>query len=485
MALFHGLNNRFFYIAAILLSLVLVSCGSGPNVADPTRTGSVAFLLTDAATDDFSQVNITITSAELLSDSLKVTIFTGPKTVDLLKLDDETTLFSLSSGVPSVWYEKIRLHVSALELVKKDGTKIYPKLPGGWKIDLNPRKKFFVAPGGMLLLQVDLDANKSIHVVKTGSGDKYIFRPVVFVDILDGATRGKLLRLFGEVRNIDFQNTKFDLCPSKTLYHAAYTYSDKHVDAHNNVTTCVPVYTSSATSFFDTDGNQAGFADLAEYELVTSIGHIRIDTLSKDDHNDDLYEMGLDAVVIEWGKFLRLAGTVRSLPDVLTKQLDFEIYPGQGFPSGTVLVVELQNGTKVFSRTGEELSEADIAVGLKAKIDGILIVSNTSPDILKAALAVLFTPPFTALQKIGGTILNLDASGRTFDLYDSTTSTTECVEVQSSANIFLITLTGSSYISEAIGLGDLSDLQRVEIYGDYVSTNCFSAQTILATPTTP
>jgi hypothetical protein len=481
MALLHGLNNRFFYIAAILLALVLVSCGSGSNVADPTRTGSVAFLLTDAATDDFSQVNVTITRAELLSDSLKVTIFTGPKTVDLLKLDDETTLFSLSSGVPSVWYEKIRLHVSDLELVKKDGTKIYPKLPGGWKIDLNPRRKFFVAPDGVLLLQVDLDANKSIHVVKTGSGDKYIFRPVVFVDILDGVARGKLLRLFGEVRYIDFQNTKFDLCPSKTLYHAAYTYSDKNVDAHHNVTTCVPVHTSSATSFFDVDGNQAAFADLDEGELVTAVGHIRIDTLSRYGH-DDLHEMGLDAVVIEWGKFLRLAGTVRSLPDVLTKRFDFEIYPGQGFPTGTVLVVELQNGTKVFSWIGLELGAADIAIGLKAKIDGVLVVSSTSPDVLKAALAVLFTPPFTALQRIEGTVLNLDPSGRTFDLYDPGASTTECVEVPSSAHIFLITITGSSYSSEEIGLGDLSDRQSVMAYGDYGSSSCFSAQTILASP---
>lgn len=477
-----GLKNSLLFIAAIFLAIVLVSCGSGSNVPDSTRTGGVAFLLTDAATDDFSEVNVTVTRVELLSDSLKVTIFSGFKTVDLLKLDDETELFSLSSGVPSVWYGKIRLHVNGVELVKKDGSKIYPKLPGGWKIDLNPRKKFFVEPGGVLLLQVDLDANKSIHVVKTGNGDKYIFRPVVFVDILDGAAKGKLLRLFGEVRNIDFQNTKFDLCPSKTLYHAAYTYGDKSVDADNKDNECLTVHTSSATSFFDVNGDQAGFADLAEFDLVTAIGHIRIDSHSHDGHDGGLYEMGLDAVVIEWGKFLRLAGAVRSLPDAQTKRFDFEVNAGQGFPTGTVLVVELQSGTKVYSWTGVELSEADIAIGLKAKIDGVLVISSTSPDIFKAALAVLYTPPFTALKKIKGTILNLDVSGRSFDLYDLATSTTECVEVPASARIFLITITGGDYNSEEIGLWQLADHQSAEVYGDYGSAACFSAETILASP---
>jgi hypothetical protein len=477
-----GFKNSLFCFAAILLTLVLVSCGGG-GVSNDGQTGTVALLLTDAATDDFAQVNVTITRAELISDSLKVTILSTTKTVDLLKLEDETTLFALSSGVPSVWYEKIRLYVSNVELVKKDGiTKIYPKLPGGGKIDLNPRGGFFVKPGGTLLLQVDLDANKSIHVVKTGSVDKYIFRPVVFIDILDGHARGKLLRLYGQVRNIDHQNTQFELCPPQTIYHAAFTYGNNFVDAQHNVTTCVPVYTSSATSFFNTNGDPVAFGDLAEYDLITAVGNIRIDTLSTSGHDHDLDVLGLDAVVIEWGKFLRLAGIVKSLPDPVTKEFDLELFPGQGFPTGTVLVVELQNGTKVYSKAGVELSEADIAIDLKARIDGVLLVSNTSPDIFKAALAVLFQHPFTALNKIGGTILNLDAPGLTFDLFDSATSTTECVEVQHTASIFLITITGSSYISEEIGLGDLSDTQSVQIYGDFISSGCFSAHTILASP---
>ena len=104
-----------------------------------------------------------------MSESEKVTIFSGTKSFDLLKLEDESALFSVSSGVPSLWYKKIRLHVTDIELVKKDGvTSIYPKLPGGGKIDLNPKGQFHVDPGETLILQIDLDAEKSIHISRDG-----------------------------------------------------------------------------------------------------------------------------------------------------------------------------------------------------------------------------------------------------------------------------------------------------------------------------
>lgn len=478
-----GLKNRFFVLILMLFSVVLVSCGSG-SISTGGQSGSVALLLTDAATDDFAEVNVTITRAELLSDTLKVTILSTTKTVDLLNLQAETTLFALSSGVPAGWYSKIRLYVSDVELVKKDGTKIYPKLPGGWKIDLNPQQAFYIKPGGTLLLQVDLDADKSIHVVKTGVEDKYIFRPVVFINILKGNERGKLLRLYGEVRNIDTPGGKFDLCPPQTVYRAAYTTTDKVLDAQHDVTTCVPVYASPGTSFFDTNGDPAAFGDLTENDLVTAVGNIRIDTMTTAAAGSALDVMGLDAVVIEWGKFLRLDGTVTTLPDSTTGEFDLELSTGQGFPTGTVLTVALQSGTKVYSKTGVELTEGDIEVGLKARIDGVLALSTGSPDILKAALAILYRHPLLALDKIEGMIMNLNAPGRYFDLYDPSTTVTECVEVAPTARIFLITAAGSSYTSDEIPLGDLSDTQTVQAYGDFTtsSSGCFTADTILASP---
>ncbi|MCC6502497.1 MAG: DUF4382 domain-containing protein [Deltaproteobacteria bacterium] len=476
MKVLHGFKSGILSILAVFLMLGLVSCGGGVTGSGSGSTGSVALLLTDATTDEFSQVNITITRAELIADSLKVTILSTTKTVDLLSLSDETNLFALSSGVPSGWYEKIRLHVSDIELVRKDGTIIHPMISGNGKLDLNPREKFYVESGGTLLLQVDLDANKSIHIVNTGHGDKYNFRPVVFIDVLDGQTRGKLLRLYGQVRDINTDDQKFELCPKETLSRAAYTYGSGYVDAQNNVTECVAVYSSPATSFFDANGDPAAFADLADGDLVTAVGNVRIDTSSVHEHN-----MGLDAVVVEWGQFLRIEGIAKSLPDALTGRFDLEVFSGQGFPSGTVLTVELQDGARVYSATGEELTEADIEGGLKVKVDGVLFLSDTEPDILKASFAVVFKQPFLPLLELEGVVHNLNTAGRSFDLFDPLSSTARCVDVPLSARVFLITVVGSDYVSEEIALSELSENQSVQVYGNNGST-CFTAQTILAEP---
>ena len=476
-----GLRDRLLTYVALLLTLVLVSCGSG-SVTGGGQTGSVALLLTDAATDEFAEINVTITRAELISDTLKVTILSTTKTVDLLKLQDETTLFALSSGVPSGWYDKIRLYVSAVELVRHDLTKVYPKLPGDWKMDLNPKEPFFVKPGGTLLLQVDIDAEKSIHIVKTGAGDKYIFRPVVFIDMLDGSGKGKLLRLYGQVRNINTAETSFELCPPQTVYHAAYTSAASFVDATKDVTTCVPVYASSGTSFFDTNGDPAAFGDLAVDDLITAIGNIRIDTLASNGDGYDLEEMGLDAVVIEWGKFLRLAGIVATAPDPATHDFDFALFAGQGFPTGTAIKTALQNGTKLYSKEGAPLTGADIMAGLEARVDGVLSLSDTLPDSLKAALVVLFQQPFTALDRIEGMVVNLAPGGLSFDLYDPAAATTECVTVDPATTLFLITTDSTSYTSTEITGADLVETQNLQVYGDFAPSGCFSALTILASP---
>ena len=122
-----------------------------------------------------------------------------------------------TATVPVGSYSKIRLHVSQVELVRlnPDGTVLssdIAKLPANGKIDLNPRRSFDVTDNGHLMIQLDMDANKSIHIIGNGKG--YNFRPVVFVNIL-GDDDMKLVILDGKV--LEKTADGFQLCEVEAI----------------------------------------------------------------------------------------------------------------------------------------------------------------------------------------------------------------------------------------------------------------------------
>ena len=92
------INKLLFVTFLLFAALFLASCGSGsgsgsgseakvlPVTAD--NTGSVAILLTDSPTNDFSEINITVTKIELMSDSSKATVFSGNRIINLLDLNN-------------------------------------------------------------------------------------------------------------------------------------------------------------------------------------------------------------------------------------------------------------------------------------------------------------------------------------------------------------------------------------------------------------
>ena len=115
--------------------------------------------------------------------------------IDLLDLTNynEPIVFG---EVPAGTYTKIRLYIDELQLVPHDrSANIYPKLPANGKVDLLDQGGFEVLPGRTVLIEIDVDANKSIKITETGSGRKYNFRPVVKVDIMDGGLPDKLARI--------------------------------------------------------------------------------------------------------------------------------------------------------------------------------------------------------------------------------------------------------------------------------------------------
>ena len=194
--------SALYFVLTLGLVAFLTGCNSSTEetatLTDDSNigAGSVAVLLTDAPIDDFDQFFLTVTEISLLGEDGKVTIFSGSEHLNLLDLDSHADLFSLADNIPAGDYHKIRMRVSDPLLVELDDEgnevqSIAPSMSGNGKLDLNPRQDLRVIPGETLAMQIDLDAEKSIHLIQQGN-DTYRFRPVVFIDVLTDELNGKL-----------------------------------------------------------------------------------------------------------------------------------------------------------------------------------------------------------------------------------------------------------------------------------------------------
>lgn len=198
--------KRMFRITITLITLVgllsilgIYACGGGNGSgsasvsSEDASYGKVGILMADAPTDDFTHIWITITDVTLIpmgsGDAIKVFTSDEGYRLDLLALRDETFLLTLHDRIPAGKYEKIRVGVSAIDPVPKEGSSVCPelevKLPSG-KIDFIPDGGVEVIGGETVYVRLDIDAKKSINLHPAGDPCKLIFRPVVFIDIIKG-----------------------------------------------------------------------------------------------------------------------------------------------------------------------------------------------------------------------------------------------------------------------------------------------------------
>jgi len=254
---FHSLRPTLLGLAA---ALSLSACGGGGSSSDGNgsaigggdspslTTGTVAVLMTDAPTDAFCRIYATVESIDLLGTSGTPTnVFVGPETVDLLQMRNYTDFFSIDTAVPIGSYEKVRLTLSDLALVEcndagePEAEELWehPRLPGNGKMDLNPRGMFEVIGGETLIIELDMDMNKSLHVHQTGNG-RWQFRPVIFVTIRPDDM--KLVRVYGRVGNLG--DNAFNLCPVEP---ASSTDDDGAVAG----TECIEVFDLGNASIFN------------------------------------------------------------------------------------------------------------------------------------------------------------------------------------------------------------------------------------------
>jgi uncharacterized protein DUF4382 len=490
-------------LCALLFSLAALIAGSGGGggssvtVTSNSGTGSVAVVVVDGPTDDFLQVWATVTEVELIGAKGHFTLFEGRRVIDLLTMRDDARLLSLGREVPAGDWSKIRLHVEDVELVRlaaqsEAGTEvdcpddvtpdpgfvcesIHPQVGGNGKIDLNPRAPITVRADELVFVQLDLDAQKSIHVVETGS-ERFVFRPVVFVDLF-AVRPDRLVRLEGEIEEIDLAAGKLLVCGTHLVFR-----SNDRLDASAR-SRCIDVRVGADTSIFGDDGQPIELDDLAVGDAIAALGKFRIDTGES---------LVFDAGWIQQGGFA--AGVVVNGEIVSGVSGDeFAIAPDFGGPVAVdELTVRLLPGAKLWNRAGEPLALADLVPGLRVRVFGVLAgtdpqASRSEPEASedhreRLDASLVFARERADLERLHGTVTRaFDSAAGTIAIQVATATSVgpACVALGAGDDLFRITDQGDQLLSERITASELQVGEVVDVFGA-PATPCFDADTLIS-----
>lgn len=426
---------------AVTAALVLASCGGGAGDTGPEpTTGTIAILFTDRPSDEFSEIKLNVTEAILIGGgNSQQVLFRGAEPIDLLDLTNysEPIVFGeVEAGV----YTKLRLVIDDLELVPADGgPSQFPALPANGKIDLLDPNGIEVLPGRTLVAEIDMEANKAIHIVGAGNSGRYQFRPVVKAKFTDGDLGNlplKLARLEGTAGAPD-GDSNFTLCDIETP------------------SSCIDVATGNMTSVFDNEGLPTTVSTLLGGETVVVIGNYTV--------NSDII---LNAAVIEiGGNAEQIKGNVVSAP---ANDQFLVLRTG-----GEDIVVELQQGTKYYDADGE-LAASAIVIGTDVEIEGVrpAKAEETDPDLIRAALVFIEAEED---EQMSGTIIDpLAPDTRSFGL-TGTGNGDICVRVNGDAYILLVDIAASEVTMATFA--ELAVGQVVDLFG--VMTDCFDANEVI------
>ncbi|MGB5396337.1 MAG: DUF4382 domain-containing protein [Gammaproteobacteria bacterium] len=361
--LFKRFNMLPVYILLLASAGLLAACGASDTSGE--STGSVQVLLTDGPTDEFDQVNVSVDSIQLLGEGPNVYLLTEPASFNLLDLRHCSALLAVNHDVPVGTYSKLRLDVSAIELVRlnPDGSvkqTIVPKLPSG-RIDLNPQGQFSVAAGDRLVIELDMDAEKSIHITTTGN-DKYIFRPQVFVDVMSDAS-ASLIRLSGKA--LDVQDDHFQLCKMGT-------------PADGN---CIQVNIVVGTVVMSSEIMLASYADVAEGDSVLVFGHL--DTTA---HAINAVRVFDDTIMLPMfrGDF---SGVIAA--DAIDLRITKD---APGVVTNDVLPVQPLSPAAIYDDQGNALNLNAIADNVSAEVIGVLMPDAATPSEIRPGMIIIQAP---------------------------------------------------------------------------------------------
>src|SRR5512139_1641207 len=265
-------TTRFLLAAAA--AILISACGGGSGgSSSPTpsaQTGTVTVSMADAPVAGYSKIIMDITQIRFLSDAGQdILVLDEPKEVDFLALSNFSEVL-IKREVVAGTYSKIRLILSSLTLVKTDDagnvTQSDPvDLHGLQKIDINPQGPFQIRGGEEIIINLDLNLDRSIHIVTAGKSTKVLFRPVIFASISGQPAFDHLFRVEGTIDSIDSGAGTLKVCDIRHV-------SDNGAHSPNPMDVCVFTDPDANTSYFDTDANPMSAGGLAPNDPVVMYG---------------------------------------------------------------------------------------------------------------------------------------------------------------------------------------------------------------------
>ncbi len=443
-----GVNMRILTFA-ISTMLLLTACGGGGSSGNrvttaPLETGGFTLLAGDMSLDGIDEVNIDIESVVLIGAGGQEEVAGSDiGVINLLDLRNVTQVLALGE-LPARQYSKIRLFINSLEIVESDGDREDAQLPANGKIDLNPQGPFEISADQHLILQIDFDLERSLHLVQTGNS-RYRFRPVVFIDVLNEL---RLTRLVGTVEDDDpaSEPSDIDLC---NVDDAAVCY-DLDLDADALI--------------LQADGTVDELDNLERGAVANAFGHFVIVQ-----GGAQLFE----TTVIAMGDALSVA---QINGDATSDQASgtFDLVEEEGGPTITVNLVD---GAKVLDELGDPLV-GGVTAGQEAEAWAQQTVLDLAGAGVFPAFLVQARDPRDE-DAIEGDLLTVDGDVITVDTDEGEV----CISTDNDTEIQLLSGFGSDAETMTITLAELADLVgdgvEIEAYGRQ-DGDCFAASFISA-----
>jgi hypothetical protein len=483
------MNHRSSRLVALTTALsLLAACGGGggaaggvANVQPAAQTGRVTVSLSDGIIRDYDQVLMEISEIRFIaSGGQDILVLESPVTVDFLALQNFSEVL-LRREVVSGTYAKIRLILASLKLVKLDAagnvaSEDNVRLNGLRKVDINPRGPFTVRAGQDLVIDIEIDLDKSIHVVGAGQSRNIRFRPVIFAAIHTQAAFDKLFRIEGRIDAVNAAAGTFRVCDLRRAFLDG-------VNRPNPADVCVLVDPDGDTPFFDFEAqpDSLGFGGLAVNDAVVVYG--KFDALAAGDR--------LVPAVVASGPsgtvFDRRRGIAASEYD--TVEDDF--YLGRATDNCQIdpdpLRVVVAPGAPAFfeddadpeNRARPVDLEALPLLCLRTEVEGRLDASSSPPTPFLRAFVVLLGGSVAGREELVGVLSERAATPATddYDLDLTGSSVNEIVVVSDATRIVKITSSGGSELIEE--LTSVPTGNEVVVYGTRGEDGVVAASFIL------